>query len=67
MHNNISEKDRFSEGKNDAIIRVVAHVQSGSQKERIKAPQKFGEKKPAVQSGSVPPYRLVAKTRRTVW
>jgi len=46
VHNNIIEKDRFSTGKNAAIIRVVAPVQSGSKKSHL-------------QSGNVPPYILV--------
>ena len=32
MHNNNSEKDLFSTGKNVGIIRVVSPVQSGSRK-----------------------------------
>ena len=56
------EKDRFSTGKNTAIIRVVAPVQSGSQKERVKAPKIRGRKiKPAVLFGSVPPYNIVVE------
>jgi len=32
MHNYFNGKHQFSAGKNDAIISVVASVQSGSQK-----------------------------------
>jgi len=46
--------------KKAAIIGVVAHVQSGSQKNGQKPP-KFETAPPAVQSGSVPPYSLVVK------
>jgi len=53
---NIIEKDRFSTGKNAAIIRVFALVKSGSQ--NWAEDPKFG-KKAIVQSGSVPPYSLV--------
>jgi len=43
--NNIIEKDRFSTGEKAAIIRVLAPVQSGSEKEWVKAPQNSREKK----------------------
>ena len=43
MHNYIIENDRFSTGKNAAIIRVVASVQSASQ-EMGKSPQIRGRK-----------------------
>ena len=45
MNINIIEKDRISTGKNAAVIRVVAPVQSGSKK--------------SLQSGNVLPYILV--------
>jgi len=56
----IIEKDRFSTEKKAAIIRMVAHGQSGSQKNGQKPP-KFEAAPPAVQSGSVPPYSVVVK------
>ena len=43
MDNYIIEKDRFSDGKNGAIIRVVAPVQFGSQ-EMGKSHQNRGRK-----------------------
>jgi len=43
VSNNITEKEKFSIGKNAAIIRVVAPVQSGSQK-MGKSPKIRGEK-----------------------
>jgi len=42
VHNYIIEKDRFSTGKNAAIIRVDATVQSGSKK-MCKSPKIRGE------------------------
>ena len=56
---NIIEKNRFSTGNKAAIIRVVAPVQSGSQK-MGRSPQN-SKPPPAVQSGSVAPYSLVVK------
>ena len=58
MHKYIIEKDRFSTGKNVAIIRVVTPVQSGSQK-MGRSPQI--RQKAAVQFGNVPPYSLVVQ------
>jgi len=65
VHNNIIENDRISTGKIAAIIRVVAPVQSGSQKMGRRS-KKFEAAPPAVQSGSVPPYSHVVKNRRKV-
>jgi len=62
VHNYITEKDRFSTGKNAAIIRVVTPVQSDSKKRMGKSPKIRGRrKKPAVQFVTVPPYSLVVK------